>query len=220
MGEGWCLGGPGLGRTTGGLGFRDREAFPSPWNTLPYLRSTLSSKAPFAQVAIYVSVSPKPGEAQVPIGQGRCWEEGLLAWLEGSQMGPRAALAAVVDHSASPLSIQDCEAAPPGLKSRLMETHAPAATVKLKQHGGRGGTNVAPRGGGQARRALSSGQSWAGRGWKRRALPRDSAHSAQPQPRGFPARLSSVPEKEQGHPLKGTEWLQEALISGEGQGLG
>ena len=68
MGEGWCLGRPGLGRTTGGLGFRDREAFPSPWNTLPHLRSTLSSKAPFAQVAIYVSVSPKPGEAQVASG--------------------------------------------------------------------------------------------------------------------------------------------------------
>lgn len=68
MGEGWCLGWPGLGRTTGGLGFRDREAFPSPWNTLPHLRSTLSSKAPFAQVAIYVSVSPKPGEAQVASG--------------------------------------------------------------------------------------------------------------------------------------------------------
>ena len=68
MGEGWCLGRPGLGRTTGGLGFRDREAFPSPWNTLPHLRSTLSSKAPFAQVAIYVSVSPKPGETQVASG--------------------------------------------------------------------------------------------------------------------------------------------------------
>lgn len=77
-----------------GLGFRDRKALPSPWNTLPHLRSTLSSKAPFAQVAIYVSVSPRPRGylgLKVPTGQERCWEEGLLAWLEGSQVGPRAA---------------------------------------------------------------------------------------------------------------------------------
>lgn len=145
----------------------------------------------------------RPLGLKFPTGQGRCWGEGLRAWLEGPQMGPRAALAAAADHSASPLSLQGCEAAPPGLKPRPMETHSAAATVKAKRHGGRRGANAAPRGGGQARSALSSGQRWAGRGWKRRALPRDSAHSAQPQPRGVPSRLSSVPEKEQGHPLKG-----------------
>ena len=152
-------------------------------------------KLPFMCLSLPSQVRPRwPLGLKVPTGQGRCWEEGLLAWLEGSQMGPRAASADVVDHSASPLSIQDCEAAPPGLKSRPVETHAPAASVKVKHHGGRGGANMAPRRGGRARRALSSGQSRAGRGWKRRALPRDSAHNAQPQPRGFPARLSSVPE--------------------------
>lgn len=207
-----------------GLGFRDRKALPSPWNTLPHLRSTLSSKAPFAQVAIYVSVSPRPGEAQVasgpqsPYRTGKVLGRGAVGLAGRVPSGTQSCLAAVVDHSASPPSIQDCEAAPPRLKSRPVETRSPTATVKVKHHRGRRGTNMAPRGGGWARRALSKwAETGARRAWKS-ALPRDSAqeaHSTAPA-QGLPARLSSVPEKEQGHPPGLLEDTKGERVAGGG----
>lgn len=90
MGEGSCLGGPGLGKTTEGLGFRDREAFPSPWNTLPHLRSTLSSKVPFAQVAIHMSVFPRPGEAQVASGPQSPYRTGKVLGRGAAGLARRA----------------------------------------------------------------------------------------------------------------------------------
>ena len=174
-----------------GLGFRDRKALPSPWNTLPHLRSTLSSKARFAQVAIYVSVSPRPGEAQVasgpqsPYRTGKVLGRGAVGLAGRVPSGTQSCLAAMVDHSASPPSIQDCEAAPPGLKSRPVEMRSPVATVKVKHHRGQRGANMASRGGSWARRALST---WAetGQGGTGRVLclgiqPRKhTAHSCNP----------------------------------------
>lgn len=90
MGEGSCLGGPGLGKTTEGLGFRDHEAFPSPWNTLPHLRSTLSSKVPFAQVAIHMSVFPRPGEAQVASGPQSPYRTGKVLGRGAAGLARRA----------------------------------------------------------------------------------------------------------------------------------